>query len=179
MIVHGIVCPVCKEFIWSEYRHDFKAYPCGSVFVDGGQKDYIRLGPLKKGININDLKIIERDICLTPWGSWEVVYEEKSFKVKKIKISLGERLSYQKHFKREEFWKIIKGKAEIFIEGNKSFLEVNESIIIKKGVLHRIKNIGKEPLIFIEIQTGEDEYFEEDDIIRVEDDYGRVKGEQL
>jgi len=62
MKVHGIICPICKEFIWSSYRHDFKSCKCGSIFIDGGQKDYIRLGPLKNVVDIKDLEIIEREI---------------------------------------------------------------------------------------------------------------------
>lgn len=62
MKVSGIVCPLCKEFIWSKNRHDFKICSCGSIFIDGGQKDYIRLGALKNEVDINTLKIVEREI---------------------------------------------------------------------------------------------------------------------
>lgn len=111
---------------------------------------------------------------LTPWGSWAVLEDAPSFKVKKIIVKPGHRLSYQKHFKREEFWMVVQGQAEVLLDGNIHHLKPGETIIIPKQSFHRVGNnsASVEDLIFIEIQRGE--YFGEDDIVRVDDDYGRA-----
>ena len=77
-----------------------------------------------------------------------------------------------RHNNRSEFWQIVKGESKIIIEDDEYFLKEKEHIYIPKETVHRIENIGNEELIFIEIQLGED--LQESDIIRIEDDYGRV-----
>lgn len=110
----------------------------------------------------------------TPWGSWQVLDDSDICKVKKICVKPGKRLSYQKHFKREEFWILVQGEAEVILDGKFHLLKTGESILIPKQSAHRIANNEKnsENIIFIEIQRGDD--FAEDDIVRLEDDYGRV-----
>ena len=81
-------------------------------------------------------------------------------------------MSLQKHKNRSEFWQIVKGKGKITIEDNEYFLNEKEHIYIPKNTVHRIENITQEELIFIEIQLGKN--LKEEDIIRIEDDYGRV-----
>jgi len=110
----------------------------------------------------------------TPWGSWSVLEDAPSFKVKKIIVKPGHRLSYQKHFKREEFWMVVQGQAEVLLDGATHHLKTGQTIFIPKESFHRVSNnlINLEDLVFIEIQRGE--YFGEDDIVRVEDDYGRA-----
>jgi mannose-6-phosphate isomerase len=83
----------------------------------------------------------------------------------------GKRLSYQRHQKRAEHWFIIQGSAEVTLEGKVSKLSSGDTVSIAKGELHRIANIGSNEVIFIEVQTGT--YFGEDDIERIEDDFGR------
>lgn len=83
----------------------------------------------------------------------------------------GHRLSYQKHDKREEHWQVVRGEAKVTIDGQDHAVGAGECIRIPKGALHRIENAGTELLVFIEVQRGE--YFGEDDIIRIADDYGR------
>jgi len=107
-----------------------------------------------------------------PWGRWFVIQDETDFKVKRIDVFAGKRLSYQKHLRREEHWQVVRGEARVTIDGKEYILEPGNCINIGKESLHRIENIGNETLIFIEVQRGE--YFGEDDIVRVEDDYGRV-----
>lgn len=111
---------------------------------------------------------------ITPWGSWTVLEDAQSFKVKKIIVKPGHRLSYQKHFKREEFWMVVQGQAEVLLDGTMHLLKSGETIFIPKQAFHRVSNNSNnsEDLIFIEIQRGE--YFGEDDIVRVDDDYGRA-----
>jgi mannose-6-phosphate isomerase len=106
-----------------------------------------------------------------PWGSYEVLQESSSHKVKCIWVKPGKRLSYQRHQKRAEHWFIVSGDAEVTIDGNISRLGAGSTIDIGTGVLHRIHNVGQTDVVFVEVQTGT--YFGEDDIERVEDDFGR------
>ena len=107
-----------------------------------------------------------------PWGSYTVLEEGETYKVKRIEIRPGERLSYQRHERRSEHWVVVSGQAIVTLEGKELRLSMGETIDIPSGTTHRIANPGSGSLIFIEIQTGE--YFGEDDIVRLEDDYGRV-----
>jgi len=109
---------------------------------------------------------------LKPWGSYTNLLEEDYTKVKKIVIKSGESPSYQYHFKRSEIWIIVKGIAEVKIDDNISTHVIGDLITIPKQAKHQVKNIGETDLIFIEIQLGE--YFGEDDIVRLDDKYGRV-----
>ncbi len=108
----------------------------------------------------------------TPWGKWEVLLEETTYKVKRVTVNPGHRLSYQKHFKRKEHWMVVQGAASITLDGKAWTVETGGTVDIPIGAAHRIQNTGKEPLVFIEIQTGA--YFGEDDILRLEDDYNRI-----
>ena len=106
-----------------------------------------------------------------PWGKWEVLLDESRYKVKRITVNPGHRLSYQKHYKRKEHWTIVQGEATVTLDGREIPLKSGEHIDINFESAHRIANCGTEPMVFIEIQLGS--YFGEDDIIRLEDDYGR------
>ncbi len=106
-----------------------------------------------------------------PWGMWEVLLDEPTYKVKRITVFPDRRLSYQKHFKRQEHWFIVSGEALVTLEGREILLKTGEAIDIPKEAAHRIANPGNVPLIFIEVQQGE--YFGEDDIVRLQDDFGR------
>jgi len=106
-----------------------------------------------------------------PWGSYTLLEEQPGFKVKKIVVKPGRRLSLQKHHHRSEHWVVVKGIAEV-TRGDETFiLRPNESTYIPMGVVHRLANPGKLDLEVIEVQVGE--YLGEDDIVRIEDDYGR------
>ena len=107
-----------------------------------------------------------------PWGSYTVLEEKTTYKVKRIEVLPGQRLSYQKHEKRAEHWMIVGGRASVTLNGEEVALSSGQSIDIPRGAAHRIANPGRDPLTFIEIQQGD--YFGEDDIIRLEDDYGRI-----
>ena len=107
-----------------------------------------------------------------PWGNYHVIAKNTGYQIKEIKVFKNSKLSLQKHNNRSEFWQIVKGKSKIIIEDNEYFLKEKEHIYIPKKTVHRIENIGNEELIFIEIQLGED--LQESDIVRIEDDYGRV-----
>lgn len=111
--------------------------------------------------------IVER-----PWGYFEVLEERVTHKTKRIVVYSGQRLSYQSHTKREETWVFIKGKGILTLDGEDIPVSKGSVIKIPFGVKHRINNTSDGHLEFIEIQTGD--YFGEDDIIRYEDDYGRL-----
>jgi mannose-6-phosphate isomerase len=107
-----------------------------------------------------------------PWGRFTILEEQATYKVKRIEVLPGKRLSYQRHEKRAEHWMIVNGEAVITLEGQDIPLNKGQAIDIPREAAHRIFNPGKELLVFIEIQTGE--YFGEDDITRLEDDFGRL-----
>lgn len=106
-----------------------------------------------------------------PWGSYKVLLNGDDHKVKEVIVLPGQRLSLQRHEKREEHWFIHHGQAKVTINGVERFLAVGQYIDIPRGCAHRVENIGKDDLVFIEIQTGD--YFGEDDIERLDDDYAR------
>ena len=109
---------------------------------------------------------------IRPWGRYEVLQEAAHFKVKCIWVSPGKRLSYQRHEKRAEHWYFVQGQAEVTLNGVISHHVAGDSIFVKIGDLHRVSNVSDREVIFIEVQTGT--YFGEDDIERVEDDFGRA-----
>lgn len=106
-----------------------------------------------------------------PWGEYHVLANEHDHKVKSITVRKGMRLSLQRHKKREEHWFIHRGIAKVTINDVEYMIGQGRYIDIPRNTYHRIENIGDGDLVFIEIQTGE--YFGEDDIERVEDDYSR------
>lgn len=112
------------------------------------------------------------EIDRRPWGSYEVLADATDHKVKRINVLPGKRLSLQRHRHRDEHWFILQGEAQATLGKKEVNLNSGESIDIHKGEAHRILNTGSTPLIFIEVQTGD--YFGEDDIERIEDDFGRV-----
>lgn len=108
-----------------------------------------------------------------PWGNYEVLSEDRDdHKVKRITVLPGKRLSLQYHGKRREHWVIISGRAMATVGERTLELGPSETIDIPCGAKHRIENAGSEDLTFIEVQQGE--YFGEDDIVRIEDDFGRI-----
>ena len=106
-----------------------------------------------------------------PWGRYEILSESSDHKVKRIEVNAGERFSYQRHQHRAEHWFIVSGNAKVTHEGLEFEMSAGDSIDIAQGELHRLANIGSEPVVFIEVQSGS--YFGEDDIERIEDDYNR------
>lgn len=107
-----------------------------------------------------------------PWGGFEILSDRPEFKVKQITVDSGQQLSYQSHTRRKEHWLIISGEAEVILNDQTHRLMPGDSINIPVGAKHRIRNPGKKPLQFVEVQTGS--YFGEDDITRYHDDYNRV-----
>ncbi len=106
-----------------------------------------------------------------PWGSYTVLENEQGYKIKRIVVLPNKRLSLQKHFHRNEHWIVLSGSATVEVDGEKKLLRPNESTYIKMGQTHRLSNEGKIPVVLIEAQVGE--YTQEDDIVRIEDDFKR------
>lgn len=106
-----------------------------------------------------------------PWGWYEGIDEGERFKVKRIMVKPGEKLSLQMHHHRAEHWVVVQGTAKVTIGDKTQILAENESTFIPLGVTHRLENPGKIPLYLIEVQSGS--YLGEDDIVRFEDRYGR------
>ena len=106
-----------------------------------------------------------------PWGRFFVLHDEPTYKLKRIEVDPGRRLSYQYHHKRSEAWTIVEGVAKITLDGYIKDYSKGETVLIPQGVKHRIENKGSKKVVFIEVQTGT--YFGEDDIVRIEDDYNR------
>ena len=113
-----------------------------------------------------------RKYVFKPWGSFINILDEKYTKVKQIIIKPDQSPSYQYHHKRSEIWVIVQGNAEVKIDDVTNRYTVGDVIKIDKEQKHQPKNIGKDDLIFVEIQLGS--YFGEDDIVRFEDKYGRT-----
>ena len=108
-----------------------------------------------------------------PWGGYVVLIDDESYKVKKLIINPKKRFSLQYHHKRSESWIVVKGKVEITLGEKKKIYSYGDIVTVPVKTIHRIENIGDEIAEIIEVQTGT--YFGEDDIVRIEDDFGRIK----
>ena len=108
-----------------------------------------------------------------PWGRWDRLIKHGRFQVKQIMVNPGQRLSLQSHYHRAEHWVVVSGTARVTCDDRVLMLHENESTYLPLGCTHRLENPGLIPLIIIEVQSGS--YLGEDDIVRYEDDYDRVK----
>lgn len=108
-----------------------------------------------------------------PWGTYTVLDENSGYKIKRIEVLPGQRLSLQKHHHRSEHWIVVSGTAKVTCGDSVRIVNINESTFIPIGASHRLENPGVIPLIIIEVQSGE--YLGEDDIVRFQDDYQRVE----
>jgi mannose-6-phosphate isomerase-like protein (cupin superfamily) len=107
-----------------------------------------------------------------PWGSYTVVAEAANFKVKTIEVRPGQRLSYQRHWRRAEHWFVVTGQGVVTLDGSTVDVRPGDAVDVPRSAAHRIQNTGPGPLVFVEVQHGD--YFGEDDIVRLDDDYGRL-----
>jgi len=117
---------------------------------------------------------IERD--QRPWGMYEVLVEGDGYKVKRIEVNPGQRLSLQMHQSRSEHWVVVTGEALVTIGDREFRLGANQDALIPPQTKHRVANPGTLPLVFIEVQCGA--YLGEDDITRFEDDYNRTENSE-
>ncbi len=112
--------------------------------------------------------MIEFDV--RPWGRWEEYLNEPGYRVKRIVVNPGQRLSLQRHAQRSEHWAIVQGTGKFTLNDEVIDVAPGDAVFIPRGGVHRIENDGVEPLVIIETQMG---VCIEDDIERLEDDYGR------
>ena len=109
---------------------------------------------------------------IKPWGSYEVLYEDITCKVKKLIIKPSQSLSLQYHYKRQEHWVCVAGTGEVFVNGQAGTIHPHDALFVQYHVTHQLANPSTtEDLVIIETQVGE--YFGEDDIVRLEDPYNR------
>ena len=109
-----------------------------------------------------------------PWGSFTVLDEGEGYKVKRIEVKPHKRLSYQRHAQRAEHWFVVAGVALATVDGRDIRVETGEALDIPLGAAHRVENPGDELLVLVEVQRGA--YLGEDDIVRLQDDFGRITG---
>jgi mannose-1-phosphate guanylyltransferase len=107
-----------------------------------------------------------------PWGTYSVLEESTNFKIKRIVVKPGNKLSLQMHHHRSEHWVVVSGKAYVTNDDQNFFVSPNESTFIPAGCKHRLENKGTKDLVMIEVQCGS--YVGEDDIVRYDDSYGRT-----
>ena len=108
-----------------------------------------------------------------PWGSFAILDEGENYKVKRLEVLPGKRLSYQRHSRRAEHWFVVRGTAKVTLNDAEILVECGNALDIPTGSAHRVENSeGSENLVIIETQTGD--YFGEDDIERLDDDFGRI-----
>ena len=108
-----------------------------------------------------------------PWGSYTVLDDGASdHKVKRIVVRPGKRLSYQRHARRSEHWFVVSGRGRVTLDGVSLEVGPGDSVDVPMGTPHRIEGVGDADLVFVEVQHGE--YFGEDDIVRLADDFGRA-----
>lgn len=113
---------------------------------------------------------------LRPWGSFTILEEGRGYKIKRIEVKPGHRLSLQMHYHRSEHWIVVSGSAKVICGDDELIIHQNQSTYVPQGNVHRLENPGVIPLVLIEVQNGE--YLGEDDIIRFDDDYARSKPQE-
>ena len=177
-----------NEAIIEFHKNNPKKTICYCNGGDRSQEDKIRESKVCKDLGI-DLKFgiggihkLESSSNLTknhlanietrPWGNYHIIAKGKGYQIKEININPGKKQSLQRHKNRSEYWQIISGKGMVYLEDSKCILEKTDNIFIPQGDLHRLENIGDKILTLIEIQIGEK--ISEEDIERLEDDFGRV-----
>ena len=116
--------------------------------------------------------MMEREHDTRPWGSYTVLDDSDTHKVKRIEVLPGKRLSYQRHAHRAEHWFVVAGNGIVTLDGSRHVVGAGSTVDVPVGAAHRIENSGASVLVFIEVQHGES--FGEDDIVRLEDDFGRA-----
>ena len=107
-----------------------------------------------------------------PWGGYQTLEEGPGYKVKRLVVEPGHRFSLQKHRRRAEHWVIVSGSAKVTVGRRSRRLRPREAVTVPRGAWHRAENVGRVPVVIVEVQYGS--YLGEDDIVRRQDDYGRI-----
>ena len=167
-----------NNLIYGKDRHIATVDMEDTIIVDTGDALLVS----KKGSSQKVKKVVQEirkttdlhNIHLTahrPWGTYTILENTPGYKIKRIVVKPGKRLSLQKHFHRNEHWIVVSGTATVTVGNETKLIRPNESTYIKMGEVHRLANEGKIPVVLIEAQVGE--YTGEDDIVRIEDDFLR------
>jgi len=165
-------------------KPQYKLTCCGRTYISRADLDKIITCPYCKQVNPPSEEVDKEDQVFTfggfsgdkkhdirPWGSYTILIDEPNVKVKKITVFPKQRLSLQLHRKRQELWKIISGNGVMTVGCEEFEISEGDRIEISKYEVHRVENNGEFNLEFIEVQTG---VCQEDDIVRIEDDYNRL-----
>ncbi|NLD96522.1 MAG: cupin domain-containing protein, partial [Synergistaceae bacterium] len=120
----------------------------------------------------NAVEVVRSPEGARPWGGYELLHQGERFAIKRVTVLPGKRLSLQYHHHRSEHWVVVRGAALVTLDGEERYVNEGESVFIPKHCVHRLENPGKVMLELVEVRGGE--YIEEDDIVRIEDDYGRT-----
>ena len=143
------------------------------MVADRSQSQFVKKIVTQLSDHAREEHLMHRKV-FRPWGWYDTIDVGDRFKVKRIQVNPGASLSLQRHAKRAEHWVVVKGAAVVVCGDKRVLVQENESTFIPQGEVHRLSNPGEVPLEIIEVQSGE--YVGEDDIIRLEDNYGRRKG---
>ena len=108
----------------------------------------------------------------TPWGKWQVLTKGEGFQVKRLEVNPGRRFSLQFHYRRSEHWVVVSGTGKVTLGERLLKVRPGRHLFIPRKAKHRLQNIGRTPLVVIEVQQGT--YLGEDDIVRLQDDYQRI-----
>ena len=177
-----IMIDCCNNMVYSERDKAIAMIGVSDVVVVD-QKDALLVCHRDQSQRVKDVVSILRerkdtraDYHMTeyrPWGSFSILENEDFYKVKRLTVLPGKRLSYQMHYHRNEHWIVVSGTGIVIIDGIEKLLRSGESIYVQSGQKHRLVNPSKLLLEVIEVQNGE--YLGEDDIVRFEDNYGRTR----
>ena len=142
----------------------------GSVLVAAHDSTQ-QIGVLRDAVEAASFAAEDAGAVAKPWGTFDVLSSDPGYQVKRLTVEPGEKLSMQYHRHRSETWVVVRGTASVTVGDKRRRLPVGSALTIEKGVRHRLENNGRAPLVLIEVQTGA--YLGEDDIVRLDDDYGR------
>jgi mannose-1-phosphate guanylyltransferase len=173
---------VSNSLVMTEHAHiaidgldDIAVIASDDAIYIGKLSEAQKVGAMVKVLRGNTATTALTEIHKTayrPWGGYSSVVSGERFQVKRLFVKPGKKLSLQKHHHRSEHWVVVRGTAEVTLDGKVTMLAENQSIYLPLGCTHRLANPGKILLELIEVQTGS--YLGEDDIIRIEDEFGRA-----
>ena len=173
---------VTNSLVISDHAHvavngldDIAVIATNDAIYVGRLSEAQKVGSMVKSLRANKDTASLTEIHRTayrPWGGYSSVLNGERFQVKRLFVKPGKKLSLQRHYHRAEHWIVVRGTAEVTLDGTVTVLNENQSIYLPLGCVHRLANPGKIELELIEVQTGS--YLGEDDIIRIEDEFGRT-----
>ncbi len=163
-----------------QYKYQCCGYIVSEFFSDTHCRHCGRLSPILEEVDKEDMVYLIPSVGHSgdspeedrEWGSFKIVLDEPNVKIKKITVNPNSRLSLQLHRHRSEWWKILEGSGVMQIGCEEFNISKGDTVNIARLEVHRVSNNSEQPLVFVEVQSG---VCSESDIIRIEDDYGRIK----